>query len=102
MTVKNLAMISTEIENNKKNTIYISALIDEFKEVYNDKVGSSNTFFMLINQHAGNYEDALQKMSTDIETMKKTSIKSLLMYSKQWLINFVNRKYRQIMKFLAF
>lgn len=71
MTVKNLAMISTEIENNKKNTIYISALIDEFKEVYNDKVGSSNTFFMLINQHAGNYEDALQKMSTDIETMKK-------------------------------
>lgn len=71
MTVKNLAMISTEIENNKKNTIYISALIDEFKEFYNDKVGSSNTFFMLINQHAGNYEDALQKMSTDIETMKK-------------------------------
>lgn len=70
MIVKDLAMISKEIENNKKNTIYISALIDEFKEVYKNKVDSSNTFFMLINQHAGHYEDALYKMAVDIETMK--------------------------------
>lgn len=70
LVVKDLSNITKEINDNQRNTRYVRALIEDFQEVYQDKIKSSNSFFMAINQNVGKYEDALYKMTVDIETMK--------------------------------
>lgn len=70
LVIKDLSQITKEINDNERNTRYVRALVEDFQEVYQEKIQSSNSFFMSINQNAGKYEDALYKMTIDIETMK--------------------------------
>jgi hypothetical protein len=71
LTVKDLSDTIKEIRDNKRNGPYVRALIQDFIEVFNDKVVSQNDFFMNINKNVSRYENVLYKMTIDIETMKE-------------------------------
>lgn len=71
LTVKDLSNTIKEIKENKLNGLYVRALIQDFMEVFNEKVVSSNDFFMNINKNVSQYENVLYKMTIDIETMKE-------------------------------
>jgi hypothetical protein len=71
LTVKDLSETIKEIRDNKRNGPYVRALIQDFIEVFNDKVVSQNDFFMNINKNVSRYENVLYKMTIDIETMKE-------------------------------
>jgi hypothetical protein len=71
LTVKDLSDTIKEIRDNKRNGPYVRALIQDFIEVFNDKVVSQNDFFMNINKNISRYENVLYKMTIDIETMKE-------------------------------
>lgn len=70
MVVKDLSKTVKEINNNKRNTRYIQGLVDDFKEVYNEKIEYADSFFMSINEEVSKYESILYKMTIDIETLK--------------------------------
>lgn len=72
LTVKDLSNTIKEISDNKRNVPYVRALIQDFMEFFNDKVGSQNDFFMNINKNVSRYENALYKMTIDINVMKDT------------------------------
>lgn len=71
LTVKDLSNTIKEIRENKRNGPYVRALMQDFMEVFNDKIGSQNDFFMTINKNVSHYENVLYKMTIDIETMKE-------------------------------
>ena len=72
LIVKDLSKTIKEIKESKNNAPYVRALIQDFMETFQDKVGSQNNFFMNINKNVSLYENVLYKMTIDIETMKDT------------------------------
>lgn len=72
LIVKDLSNTIKDIKESKTNVPYVRALIQDFMEVFQDKVGSQNNFFMNINKNVSLYENILYKMTIDIDTMKDT------------------------------
>lgn len=75
MTVQDLGSTVKEIKENSRNTPYVKALINDFKEFFDEHAGKPNDFMFNINQNLTKYQNTFSTMRNDVEYLKETLAK---------------------------
>jgi len=68
--VRDLISIVDAIENSKENLRYVNILMNEFIDIYNEKVNDGNLFVSSINKHLSDYEHSLYLITQDIQLLQ--------------------------------
>lgn len=75
MIVKDLGSTVHEMKQNRRNTPYVKALIDDFKEFFDENAGKPHNFMFNINQNLTKYQNTFLTMKTDIDLLKEKLLK---------------------------
>ena len=70
MIVKDLGSSVKEMKDNRRNTPYVKALLNDFKEFFDEQAGKSNDFMFNINQNLTKYQNTFITMKNDVDYLK--------------------------------
>lgn len=68
--IKDLGETFEKMKDNQRNLPYVQALINDFKEFFDDNVGASRNFTFNINKNLRQYQDIISSMRKEMDYLK--------------------------------
>ena len=76
MIVQDLGSTVQTIKENKRNTPYVKALINDFKEFFDENAGKPNNFMFNINHNLRKYQNSFVAIKNDVDFLKEELLKT--------------------------